>query len=169
MHLLHLPPSPAVLRLEVLIEQKLILVLVTKPNKKSTLRVIDSSGLAKDQIGLMKLTAIRYVNNGQLNDFISLYAAIDTGATRSLCSRELGEKLHATFDASDCKEFHLFYDDSVRYEVMTCELDLVKSNCEVVSLGSVDFINHNLPFSQYLPKSDKLPQRVNMILGSEIT
>ena len=62
----------------------------------------------------------------------------------------------------------MFKGDSVRYEVMTRELDLVKSNSEVVSHGLLDFINHNLPFSQYLRKSDKLPQRVDMILGSEI-
>ena len=116
----------------------------------------------------MKLTAVRYAGNGQLIYFISFYAAIDTGATRSLSSRELSEKLYGIFDASDYKKFHMFNGDSVRYEVMTRKLDLVKFNSEVVSLGLENFIHHNLPFSQYLPKSDKLPQRLDMILGSKI-
>ena len=31
----------------------------------------------------------------------------------------------------------------------------------------MDFINHNLPFSQYLPATKELPQRVDMIFVSE--
>ena len=65
----------------------------SKPNKKSTLGVMDPSGLAKDQNGLMKLTAVRNASNGQLNDFVSHDAAIDTGATRLAVFSRIGRKV----------------------------------------------------------------------------
>ena len=40
----------------------------------------------------------------------------------------------------------MFSGDPVRYEVMTRDLDLVKVYGKIISLGSVDFIDHNLPF-----------------------
>ena len=102
-----------------------------------------------------------------LTIFFPFYAAIDTGATRSLCSRELAIQLYGGFDADGSKEFRMFSDDPVRYEVMTRDLDLAKVDEEMISLNPVDFIDHNLPFSQYLPAAEELPQRVDMIFGSE--
>jgi len=60
---------------------------------KGTLGSIDTCGTAKEQIGIMRITAVRYTEDGQGENFIPFYAAIDTGATRSLCSHELGLKL----------------------------------------------------------------------------
>ena len=48
----------------------------------------------------------------------------------------------------------MFSGDPVRYEVMTRDLDVVKVDGEIISLNAVDFIDHNLPFSQYLPATE---------------
>ena len=82
-------------------------------------------------------------------------------------SRELGEQLYGTFNVDDYEEFHMFNGDSVRYGVMTRNLELLKCDGNVESLGSVDFIDHSLPFSQYLPTCEDLSRRVDMIFGCE--
>ena len=46
-----------------------------------------------EQVCLMLLTAIKHDEEGQTCERISFYAAIDTGATRTLCSRDLEQKL----------------------------------------------------------------------------
>ena len=140
----------------------------SKPKSdKLTDGVVGSEEMANEEVGLMKITAVKRGDDGQVKEFLPLYAAVDTGATRSLCSRELGEQLYGTFNVDDYKEFHMFNGDSVRYGVMTRNLELLKCDGNVEFLGSVDFIDHSLPFSQYLPTCENLSRRVDMIFGSE--
>ena len=133
----------------------------------STVGLVDTNGAAREKIGIMKITAVAQSGDGQVFNFFPFHAAIDTGATRSLCSRELAIQLYGGFDDNGSKEFRTFSGDPVRYEVITRDLDLVKVDGEIISLRSVDFIDYNLPFSQYLPATEELPQRVDMIFGSE--
>ena len=46
-----------------------------------------------EQVCLMLLTAIKHDERGQTCEQIPFYAAIDNGATRTLCSRDLAQKL----------------------------------------------------------------------------
>ena len=115
---------------------------------------------------MIKITAVVQSGDGQVNNLLPFYAAIDNGATRSLCSRELAIQLYGGFDADWSKEFRMFSGDPVRYEVMTQDLDLAKVDGKIISFKSVDFFDHNLPISQYLSATEE-SHRVDMIFGSE--
>ena len=95
------------------------------------------------------------------------YAAIDTGATRTICSRRLAEVLFGKWLPCDEKSFKMFNGDLVRYEVMTELLELQAQDESVVSFGTVNFVDQKLPFSNYLPQNDDLPEEIDMIIGSD--
>ena len=51
--------------------------------------LIDTNRADREKIGIMKITAVVQSDDGQINNFFPVYAAVDTGATRSLCFRKM--------------------------------------------------------------------------------
>ena len=106
----------------------------------------------------MKLVGVPRDQGGHTGGPHQFYAAIDTGATRTICSRHFAEVLFGKWLLCDEKSFKMFHGDLVRYEVMTELLELQAQDESVVSFGTVNFVDQKLPFSNYLPQSDDLPE-----------
>ena len=121
-----------------------------------------------EQVGLMVLTAITRDGSGDVRERMKFCAAIDTGATRTLCSRKMAERLFHTWQPSECKRCKTFNGDLANYKVIPRELKLKKINGDTVKLGELDFIDQELPFSKYLPDDERVPKRIDMILGSNL-
>ena len=47
-------------------------------------------------------------------------------------------------------------------------VELERSEGGTIALGSVTFIDHALPFEDYLPKDGELPLRVDMVIGGDV-
>ena len=61
-----------------------------------------------EQVCLMLLTAVKHDNGGQTCERIPFYAAIDTGATRTLCSRDLAQKLFGHWNPNGHQQYRMF-------------------------------------------------------------
>ena len=120
-----------------------------------------------ERVGLMVLTAITRDGSGDVRERMEFCAAVDTGTTRTLCSRKMTERLFHTWQPSECKRYKMFNGDPANYKVMTRELELEKINGDTVKLRELDFIDQELPFSKYLPNDERVPKRIDMILGSD--
>ena len=57
----------------------------------------------KGQVALMALTALKHNS-----EFLDFYAAIDTGDTTSLCSRNLAERLLGEWKCHETREYKIF-------------------------------------------------------------
>ena len=123
-----------------------------------------------EQIGLMLLTAIKRDHTGYVCGRIPFYAAIDTGATRTLCSRELGEQLHGGWLPDSSQHYKMFNGALISCEVMRKDLEIEETNQSAFMLNDTHFIDQKLPFSRYLEegKDSTLPRRIDMILGSDL-
>ena len=71
-----------------------------------------------DQVALIKLVGDSHNQGGHTGGPHQFYAVIDTGATRTICSRRLAEVLFGKWLPCDEKSFKMFNGDLVRYEVM---------------------------------------------------
>ena len=123
-----------------------------------------------EQIGLMLLTAIKRDHTGYVCGRIPFYAAIDTGATRTLCSRELGEQLHEGWLPDSSQLYKMFNGALISCEVMRKDLEIEEANQSAFMLNDTHFIDQKLPFSQYIEerKDSTLPRRIDMILESDL-
>ena len=123
-----------------------------------------------EQIGLMLLTAIKRDHTGYVCGRIPFYAAIDTGATRTLCSCELGEQLHEGWLPDSSQHYKMFNGTLISCEVMRKDLEIEETSQSAFILNDTHFIDQKLPFSQYLKegKDFTLPRRIDMILGSDL-
>ena len=126
---------------------------------------VDNQAIA--QIGLMILTAPCRDAKGCVLDCVKFFAAVDTGATHTICSRELAETLHGVWLPEDEKEYKLFNGKPIKYNVMVREMELMEHDKTFTSLGKVSFVDQKLPFYQYLPPDVNVPKRIDMIVGSE--
>ena len=61
-----------------------------------------------NHVAVMRLTGIPSDQGGHMREPYPFYAAIDTGATRTLCSRQLAELQFGIWQPSDVKSFKLF-------------------------------------------------------------
>ena len=102
-----------------------------------------------EQVCLMLLTAVKHDEGGKTCERIPFYAAIDTGATRTLCSRDLAQKLFG------------------QCEVMKEQLELEHRDGTITRFCGVHFVDQVLPFSNYLDKSCNRPRRIDVIFGSD--
>ena len=121
-----------------------------------------------EQIGLMELTAIAQDNEMNAEHRITFYAAIDTGATHSLCSRDLAKQLYGEWSFSEYRDYKMFNGTIMRSKIMTGRLRLEKVNGDIVDVKPIAFVDQALPFAQYLPDGGTLPKRIDMIFGSDL-
>ena len=56
----------------------------------------------------MLLTAVKHDKGGQTCERIPFYAAIDTGAMRTLCSRDLAQKLFGHWNPDGNQQYRMF-------------------------------------------------------------
>ena len=119
----------------------------TKVSKSQVLGVMDE-GLFR-QVALMILTVA--ATNG-LEDKVMYYAAIDTGATLSLCFRQLAEQLFGEWKRRGKKEYFMFDSSKIQWKFVKGTLNLAKNDGTISTFESMTFINNTLPFSEYLPK-----------------
>ena len=120
-----------------------------------------------DHIALMRLTGIPSNQGAHTRGPCPFYAAIDTGATRTLCSRRLAELLFGIWQPGDVKSFKLFNGEVVQYDVMLEELKVQKQDKGANSFGDVNFVDQELPFSKYLPEDSDMPKEIDMIIGAD--
>ena len=103
-----------------------------------------------EQIGLMLLKAIKRDHTGYVCGRIPFYVAIDTGATRTLCFRELGEQLHKGWLPESSQHNKMFNGALISSEVMSKDLEIEETNHSAFMLNDTHFIDQKLPLSQYL-------------------
>ena len=119
-----------------------------------------------DQVCVMKMTALPSEAEAE---FVTFFSAIDTGATSTLCSRTLAERLWGFWEPNCIQEYKLFDGSSMHCEVMNEDLVLQKSDGRTAMFENMTFINCQLPFSEYLPadESGHTPN-VDMIVGGDL-
>ena len=148
-------------------QAKTALVSRTKPTDK-VLGYVTKNHHENSKVGLMLLTAIKDGNAKQVNNRVKFYGAIDTGATRTLCSKDLAEQLFGKWKSDSIQEYQLFDGSQMRCEAMMRELQLEAANGDILNLGARTFVDQSLPFAEYLPKLDDLPIRVDMVIGGDL-
>ena len=155
--------------------EKLHHVLLHKPevtqkpkSSSNTLGYIKEANCDESKVGLMLLTAVKRSDSATVNDRIKFYGAIDTGATRSLCSRELAEELQGNWIVDDSQTYQLFNGSHMQCESMSEELHLETSTGDVISLGTMIFVDQTLPFAEHLPNFGDLVPRVDMVIGGDL-
>ena len=134
-----------------------------RTDRRNVLGFMDQGPIG--QVGLMILTALP---TDDQKETLMFYAAIDTGATQSLCSRRLAELLYDKSMPVGCKEYSMFDGCIMKCEFTECNLNLAKKDGTNVIFESMTFIDHELPFARYLPESSTLPLRVDMIIGGDL-
>jgi len=139
-----------------------------KAKKKTVLGFVERELEPGGKVGLMTLTAVPEAGCTMEDKAISFYAAIDTGATHSLCSRQLWESLYDSWEPSGCKKYTMFDGSQMQCEYSNGDLNLVRRDGTVVAFNPVTFIDLVLPFSQYLPDDEDIPQRIDMIIGGDL-
>ena len=122
----------------------------------------------ESKVGLMLLTAVRMSNLAGIDDRVTFYGAIDTGATRSLCSKQLAERLYGNWLADDYQTYRLFNGSHMQCASMSGELQLKTSHGDVISLSTQTFVDQILPFAEHLPDFGDLVPRVDMIIGGDL-
>ena len=132
----------------------------------NTQSTVVSTGGKLEQIGIMRLTAVRRNDRGGICERIPFYAAVDTGATRTLCSRDLGEQLFR-WSPTDHQQYKMFNGQLVDCEAATGSLEVETSDGNTQLFTEIHFINQVLPFSEFLRNDEKLPRRIDMVLGSD--
>ena len=111
----------------------------------------------------MNLTALDFDSKP-----FTFYAAIDTGATVSMCSRNLAECVLGKWTCNTHREYKMFDGSIVRYQAMTGKLRLKATNGEVLSIESMTFVDQALPFAEYLDSNEDTPSDVDMIIGGDL-
>ena len=92
-------------------------------NKDSTAKIAAFIGVDRpeeqlpEHVDLMVLTAIKRDGSGDVRERMEFCAAVDTGATRTLCSRKTAERLFHTWQPSECKRYKMFHGDLANYKV----------------------------------------------------
>ena len=104
----------------------------------------------KERIAIMILTVVGKDHEHCIKSRNRIYAAIDTGATSTLCSRDLAETLLERWEPDGEKEYKLFNGSKMKCSFMKHAVELERSEGETTTLGSVTFIDHVLPFEDYL-------------------
>ena len=119
-----------------------------------------------DQVCVMKMTALPSEAEAE---FVTFFSTIDTGATSTLCSRTLAERLWGFWEPNCIQEYKLFDGFSMHCEVMNEDLVLQKSDGRTAMFENMTFINCQLPFSEYLSvdESGHMPN-VDMIVGGDL-
>ena len=119
-----------------------------------------------DQVCVMKMTALPSEAEAE---FVTFFSAIDTGATSTLCSCTLAERLWGFWEPNCIQEYKLFDGSSMHCEVMNEDLVLQKSDGRTAMFENMTFINCQLPFSKYLPadESGHTPN-VDMIVRGDL-
>ena len=94
-----------------------------QPVKKSTVGgCVAFSYPHSPQIALMTLTAVRRDKKRNICGEVNFFAAIDTGATHTLGSRNLAEMAFGEWSPDEVREFKMFNGPTERYNVMTSSL-----------------------------------------------
>jgi len=88
------------------------------------------------RIGLMRMTANRRSIFGNIDGHVNFYGAIDTGATRTLCSKSLAEELFGEWINDECQEFRLFDGSQMQCDSMVGKLELAARDGDVIDLGT---------------------------------
>ena len=114
------------------------------------------------QVALMIFTAAP--TNGP-EDKVVFYAAIDTGATQSLCSRQLAEQLFGEWKPTGKKKYFMFDSNKMQSEFVKGTLNLAKNDGTISTFEPMTFIIILL-FSQ--PKDGPMFPRIDMIIGDDI-
>ena len=95
----------------------------TKASKSQVLGVMDEGLFG--QVALMILTAAPTIGP---EDKVMFYASIDTGATQSLCSRQLAEQLFGEWKPTGKKEYFMFDSSKMLCEFVKGILNLAKND-----------------------------------------
>ena len=104
-----------------------------------------------DQVCVMKMTALS--SEGEA-EFVTFFSAIDTGATSTLCSGTLAERLWDFWELNCIQKYKLLDRSSMHCEVINEDLVLQKSDGKTAMFENITFINGQLPFSEYLPADE---------------
>ena len=92
----------------------------------------------------MLLTAIKRDDRDQTCERIPFYAAIDTGATRTLCSRDLAQKLFGHWNPDGHQQYRMFNGQLIRCEVMKEQLELENRDGTITRFRGVYFVNQDM-------------------------
>ena len=100
-----------------------------------------------DQVALMKLVGVPRDQGGHTGGPHQFYAAIDTGATRTICSRRLAEVLFGKWLPCDEKSFKMliFYQKVATFYSRDKESISILDNCVSVTLHRVTAASTTLP------------------------
>ena len=140
----------------------------TKDNSSSskTMGYLKGDQPSSDQICVMKMKAVARAAGGEP---VSFFAVIDTGATRTLCSRTLAKQLCGSWIANGVQEYKLFDGSSMYCNVMIDHLELQDTCGGTTRFEDITFVDRPLPFSEYLPVDDANPAtKVDMVVGGDL-
>ena len=142
---------------------------IPAPSKVNTVGLVNrADNRSKEKVALMILTAVTRDDRNCISRRHKIYAAIDTGATLTLCSRNLAEKLFDEWKPDDVKEYRLFDGSMMKCDIMKRAVELEKESGETVMLDSITFVDQKLPFTDYMPNDEDMPGRVDIVIGGDV-
>ena len=104
----------------------------TIPDKVHSISMIERVTNQKGQVALMTLTALK-----PNSETLSFYAAIDTGATTSLCSRNLAERLLGEWKCYENREYKMFNGSIAKCQIMLGPLELKTTRGDVIHVDTI--------------------------------
>ena len=117
----------------------------TISDKVHSISMIERVTNQKGQVALMALTALKLNSK-----FLDFYAVIDTGATTSLCSPNLAERLLREWKCHETREYKMFNGSITKCQIMPGPLELKITDGDINHVDSMTYVNQSLPFDEYL-------------------
>ena len=134
---------------------------------ENRLRHLRKTIATDSKVGLMILTAIVRNSAGRIEERVRFYGAIDTGATCTLCSRNLAERIYGKWTVDSYQKYQLFDGSLMQCDSMKGNLELEKTSGDTINFEMVTFVDQVLPFAEYLPRFGGLPHRIDIMLGGD--